>query len=109
MPIRILVLLLVLLFPTALTADDKKPTTLSNDNKPLNLQLPPDYGTDAPKPETSDAFKPQETSSSDEKFMEYCKGLKQKANALKGKPQRRWAMLERYRVECQQIFDNQRN
>jgi len=107
MIIRILLLLPMLLFSAVITAEDIKPATDAKETKPLNLKLEPDYITDPPKTETSDAFKSTGTSSDQEKFMAYCKGLKQQAEKLKGKPQRRWAMLERYRVECQQIFNSQ--
>lgn len=31
-----------------------------------------------------------------------CQTLLKKADELKGRPQRRWAAMERYRIECQQ-------
>lgn len=37
----------------------------------------------------------------DDEQAEHCKQLRQQMNALKGKPQRRWAVSERIKLECQ--------
>ena len=45
-------------------------------------------------------FEPGSAGGSAEALAKRCKALSQRAEALKGKPQRRYAALERYRLEC---------
>jgi len=42
------------------------------------------------------------TNTADQEKTELCKQLRRDMDALKGKPQRRNAVVQRYRLECQQ-------
>ena len=84
-------------------AEDKPPIDL-DDPKPLIMQdgynMNDDY-KNAEKP----AFMQQGKQSDSDDLTSHCAKLKSEYDNLKGKPQRRWALKERYKAECQAYFD----
>jgi hypothetical protein len=99
-------LLTVFVFSTAINAEEKQPIDL-DDPKPLIMQ--PGYhlknGYADENKTTSDAFKTNGDSGDD--LTGHCSALLDSAAKLKrqGKFQQHWAATERYKYECQAVFD----
>ena len=112
MLIRKLTLMLFVVFSTTVYAEGKQPIDL-DDPRPLHEQRGYNLDSGAPADKTTgaknakdtsaDIFKAPETSGDD--LTEHCRSLLDAADKLKGKPQRRWAAMERYKYECQSKFD----
>ena len=103
---RYLTIILVAVFSTAVYSEEKQPIDL-DDPKPLIMQ--PGYhlknGYTDENTTTSDAFKTNRDPG--DALTEYCNKLLGTADKLKrqGKFQQRWAAMERYKYECQAVFD----
>lgn len=84
-------------------AEGKPPLDLDNP-KPLIMQdgynMDDNYSNNE-KP----AFMRQGEQPGSDDITEHCAKLKSEYDSLKGKPQRRWALKERYKAECQAYFD----
>jgi len=52
------------------------------------------------------SWKNEATESATEKNSQHCSALKKEMEALKGRPQRRHAVIERFRLECEQQQTN---
>lgn len=100
---RTLFILTALLYSHTCLAQGEPPLDLDNP-KPLIMQdgynMNDDYSDDK-KP----AFMRQEGQSNGDEITDHCAKLRQEYDSLKGKPQRRWALKERYKAECQAYFD----
>ena len=104
--IRYLTIILLALFSSAVCAEEKQSIDL-DDPKPLIMQ--PGYhlknGYTDKDGATSDAFKTNEDSG--DALTNHCNELLTTANKLKRqkKFQQHWAAMERYKYECQAVFD----
>lgn len=102
--IRHLTIILLAVFSTTVCAEAKQPIDL-DDPKPLILQpgyhLKNGYSDET----TLDAFKTN--GGSGDALTEHCRKLLETADRLKrqSKFQQRWAAMERYKYECQAVFD----
>ncbi len=101
---RQLITIFITVFSTTNFAEEKQPFDL-DDPKPLIMQpgynIENGYYDDA----TLDAFKSNEKSG--DALTDHCNALLDKAAKLKRqrKPQQHWAAMERYKYECQALFD----
>jgi hypothetical protein len=104
MLIRSLTITLITFFSTTICAEEKQPFDLE-DPKPFIMQpgsgLKGGYGDKT----TPDAFRTN--GDSEDVLTRHCRELLETADKFKrqGRPQRRWAALERYKYECQADFD----
>lgn len=104
MLIRKLIIVFIIVFSTASLADEK-PSLDLDDPKPLIMQ--PGYNIENGDYDeaTLDAFKTN--GKSGDALTDHCNALLDKAAKLKRqrKPQQHWAAMERYKHECQALFD----
>ena len=103
--IKTLLLLIFVSITTHAFADNDQPIDLDN---PRPLIMQPGYNIneefqDQNKSDTLD----QNGEANGDDVTDHCQKLKLEYDNLKGKgkPQRRWALGERYKVECQAYFD----
>ena len=102
MPYRLL-LALTILASTQSFAQGEQPIDLENP-RPLIMQK--GYKLDGDfSEEKAPAFMQQESQKNGDELTDYCEQLRREYDSLKGKPQRRWALMERYKAECQAYFD----
>jgi hypothetical protein len=87
-------------------AEKKQPLDL-DDPKPLIMQPAYKLGTEFTEQKNTHLLDTKKNPNGDEITAE-CNKLKRKYDSLKGKPQRRWAVKERYKAECQAYFDRHR-
>ena len=110
MLLRKLIIILVTIFSTATFAEEKQPIDL-DDPRPLIMQ--PGYhlknGYTDENTSTSDAFKTN--GESGDALTDHCNALLDSAAKLKRqkKFQQHWAAMERYKYECQAVFDRSRD
>jgi hypothetical protein len=92
------------MFSTASFAEEKPALDL-DDPRPLILQPGYNGNTDFSDEQTSDAFKTNGRTG--DELTDYCSALRTEADTLKRqrKPQQHWAAMERYKYECQAVFD----
>lgn len=85
-------------------AQGEPPLDLENP-RPLILQDGYNLDEDYSEADKTPAFMRQTNETSGDELTEHCAKLKREYDSLKGKPQRRWALKERYKAECQAYFD----
>lgn len=109
MSYRALFLLTVFIYSHASFAEDNPALNLEvtlepDDLKPLIIE-DGDKANDTTSDDQIPAFFQEENQSSGDELTNECIQLKREYDSLKGKPQRRWALKERYKMECQAYFD----
>lgn len=109
MSYRALLLLTVFIYSHASFAQDDPVLNLEitlepDDPKPLIIE-DGDKANDTFSEDQTPAFLQEGNQSSGDELTDECIQLKREYDSLKGKPQRRWALKERYKVECQAYFD----
>jgi len=112
MPYLTLLLLTILIYSHATFAQDEprlKPehTPEADDQKSL-ITNDGDKAGDTYSDDQTPAFLREEIQSNGDELIDECNKLKREYDSLKGKPQRRWALKERYKAQCQAYFDLRR-
>lgn len=100
---RTLFILTALFYSSASLAQGGPPIDLDNP-KPLIMQDGYNMNDSYSSDETP-AFLQQENQSNGDELTDQCEKLKNEYDNLKGKPQLRWALKERYNAECNAYFD----
>lgn len=102
MPYRTLLILTAFICSQAFAQDEPR---IDLDNpRPLIMQDGYKLGDDYSE-EKNPAFMQQESQSGSDELTDHCAQLRREYDSLEGKPQRRWALKERYKMECQAYFD----
>jgi hypothetical protein len=73
-------------------------STGNAEKRPLNLEL--DTSTFYEDSKDASWMRDENYQSSEEQFSNNCEGMSKEIAALKGKPQRRFALEQRYEAEC---------
>lgn len=69
------------------------------EKQPLNLELDPEIFYKEPSPESS-WMQDKNYQSTEKQLSSRCQEMREEMKTLKGKPQRRFALQQRYEAEC---------